>query len=78
MQRSIDDLNVRCSADGFTPNGGTAPSDVKTLFLGNAIFGGLIGGAVDVGDGSAYDYPSTITVNLQPASTAVLAGIKPR
>jgi hypothetical protein len=34
------------------------------LAFGNILFGGLIGAAVDVGTGAAYDYPSPIIVNL--------------
>jgi hypothetical protein len=67
VHRSFDDLNVRCEYGGYVPNAGSAPSTTKSLFLGNVIIGWLPGAALDVGDGSAYDYPSPIIVNLQPA-----------
>lgn len=68
VHRSFDDLNVRCEYGGYVPNAGSAPSTAKSLVLGNVVIGGLLGTALDVGDGSAYDYPSPIIVNLQPAS----------
>lgn len=40
------------------------PSHTKSLAFGNILFGGVIGAAVDVGSGAAYDYPSLISVQL--------------
>ena len=72
VRRSYDDLNVRCEYLGYVPNAGSAPSTPRSLLLGNIILGGLIGTGIDVGVGSAYDYPSPIIVNLQPAMAASL------
>jgi hypothetical protein len=44
---------------------------MKGLALGNLLFGGLIGGAVDSGTGAAFDYPAMIQVPLQPLVPAV-------
>jgi hypothetical protein len=77
VHRSYDDLNVRCQAAGYIANAGAAPSHSKDLTAGNLIVGGLIGMGLDIGEGSAYDYPNPITVNLQPiASTTVANGNK--
>jgi hypothetical protein len=72
VQRSYDTLNVKCESDGYIANAGSAPSSTKGLAFGNILFGGLIGAAVDVGTGAAYDYPSPIIVNLQPVKATVL------
>ncbi|MBI4195271.1 MAG: hypothetical protein HY526_09345 [Betaproteobacteria bacterium] len=34
------------------------------MVSGNMVFGGLIGLAVDAGQGAGYDYPSSITVEM--------------
>jgi hypothetical protein len=73
VHRSYDPLNVKCEFNGYTPNTGAVPSGTKGLAFGNILFGGLIGAAVDVGTGSAYDYPNPIIVNLQPAKPPSLA-----
>ena len=66
VRRSYDDLNIRCEYGGYVANAGSAPSSARSLVLGNIIVGGLIGTGIDVGVGSAYEYPSPIVVNLQP------------
>jgi hypothetical protein len=68
VHRGYGDLNVRCERGGYVANGGSVPSASKDLWWGNVIFGGLVGAAIDVGVGSAYDYPSPIVVNLQSAT----------
>lgn len=73
VHRAYDDLNVRCEAGGYVTNAGSAPSVSKDLWWGNVVIGGVLGAALDIGDGAAYDYPSPIIVNLQPA-TARVAG----
>jgi len=67
VHRSYNDLNVRCSRQGYIPNVGSAPSSTRGMAFGNIIFGGLIGAGVDMGTGAAYDYPSPIIMRLQPA-----------
>lgn len=64
VRRSYNDLNVRCEKDGHAPGVTAAKSSTKAMAFGNILFGGIIGAAVDVGSGAAYDYPSIITVEL--------------
>jgi hypothetical protein len=40
------------------------------MLAGNIIFGGVIGGGVDVATGAAYDYPALITNPLSCKSPA--------
>jgi hypothetical protein len=72
VHRAADDLNVRCEYPGYVANAGSAPSTSSDLVYGNLIVGGILGAAIDVGDGSAYDYPSPIIVNLQPAAGSLV------
>lgn len=64
VRRSYNELNVTCKKDGHEPGVTAAKSSTKAMAFGNVIFGGIIGAAVDVGSGAAYDYPSIITVEL--------------
>lgn len=64
VRRSYDDLNVRCEKEGHEPGVTAAKSSTKGMAFGNILFGGIIGAAVDVGSGAAYDYPSIISVEL--------------
>jgi hypothetical protein len=64
VRRSYNDLNVRCELDGHEPGITAARSATKGIAFGNVLFGGIIGAAVDVGSGAAYDYPSLISVEL--------------
>ena len=62
VQRSYEDLAVQCSKDSLEPGLASVKSSTKAMAFGNILFGGVIGAAVDVGTGAAYDYPSLITV----------------
>ena len=59
----MSDLTAVCKLDDMS---GTAvvESSTKSLAFGNILAGGVIGAAVDMGTGSAYDYPSLITVPI--------------
>ncbi|MFM9940230.1 MAG: hypothetical protein ACKVP7_12130 [Hyphomicrobiaceae bacterium] len=64
IKRSGSDMSVTCSLDAMTGNAVVA-SKAKGLAYGNILAGGIIGGAVDMGTGAAYDYPYEITVPLK-------------
>jgi hypothetical protein len=74
VHRSYDDLNVKCAHDGYIAKASSAPSSTKGLAFGNILFGGLIGTAIDMGTGAAYDYPGTLIMDLQPAKSAQVNG----
>jgi len=67
VHRSYQDLNVLCERDGHAPGITAARSATKGIVFGNIIFGGIIGAAIDIGSGAAYDYPSIISVELGKA-----------
>lgn len=64
VHRGYDDLNVKCTKPDFIPGVATVKSSTKGMAFGNLLFGGLIGTAVDMGTGAAYDYPTLITVQM--------------
>jgi len=69
VQRSYEDLAVQCTKEAHEPGLASVKSGTKAMAFGNIIFGGVIGAAVDVGTGAAYDYPSLITVLMGKNST---------
>lgn len=64
VQRSHGDLSVRCEKEKLEPGITVARFFTKGMAFGNILFGGIIGGAVDMSSGAAYDYPSLIAVEF--------------
>lgn len=70
VQRSFEDLSVRCERDPYEPGLVSVKSSTKPMAFGNIIFGGVIGAGVDMSTGAAYDYPTLITVVMGRSSAA--------
>ena len=68
VRRGYGDLAIRCDHDGYIPTGGSIPSTTRQIAFGNLAFlaAAPIAAAIDVGTGSAYDYPGPVIVKLQP------------
>jgi hypothetical protein len=67
IRRSFDDLKIHCACDRFSSNIGHVPSSTRALVFGNILLpGSLVATALDIGTGSAFDYPSPIVVKLHP------------
>lgn len=62
VQRSYEDLSVKCDKDSYEPGLVSVKSGTKAMAYGNILFGGIIGAGVDMSTGAAYDYPTLITV----------------
>ncbi len=69
VQRSFEDLSVRCDKDTLEPGLVSVKSSTKAMAFGNIIFGGVIGAGVDISTGAAYDYPTLITVQMGRSTT---------
>ena len=69
VHRGYGDLAVNCLHDAYTGNL-SVKSTTKPMAFGNIIFGGVIGAGIDMGTGSAYDYPDTIVVPMRSKSDA--------
>jgi len=71
VQRSFEDMSVRCDKGSEEPGIASAKSSTKAMAFGNVIFGGPIGVGVDIATGAAYDYPELITVFMgRPTNAA--------
>ena len=67
INRSFSDLAVTCTHTGYEPASVVVKSATGPLMLGNVIMiGGLIGAAIDIDNGAAFDYPLFITVDFAP------------
>lgn len=67
VDRDSDDITVKCEKEGYLTSTGELPSEFEGMTLGNAIFGGIIGVAVDVSTGASSEYPESINVVMIPA-----------
>lgn len=74
VQRAYVDMNVVCEKENLQGNT-TVASSTNAMAFGDIIAGGVLGAAIDVGTGSAYDYPTDITVPLS-SSNNLLASDK--
>lgn len=63
VHRGYGDMTVACDHPAYTGTS-VVKSTTKGMAFGNILFGGIIGVAVDAGNGSAYDYPDLITVSM--------------
>jgi hypothetical protein len=64
VHRSYQDMKVSCTHDEHDAALVVIPSKTKPMVFGNILIGGAIGAGVDIGTGSAYDYPALITVEF--------------
>jgi hypothetical protein len=71
VSRAYGDMAINCTHERYSAGSMIVGSSTKAMAFGNIIIGGVIGAAVDIGTGSAYDYPSLITLELDLASPAI-------
>ncbi len=64
VHRAYGPLTIVCTKDNVPSATTTVESKTKGMAFGNILFGGVIGGGVDVGTGAAYDYPISIVVPM--------------
>lgn len=67
VHRSKTDLTVNC-IDRTTGYAGSQAieSSLEPWFLGNIIFGGIIGAPIDFATGAAWQYPKEVSIGLKP------------
>lgn len=67
VHRSYSALQVKCIKSGYEEADQKVKSTTSEAFAGNVLAGGLVGDAVDAENGSAYDYPESLTIPMTPA-----------
>lgn len=66
LDKSRDDVSVRCSKEGYQDMAEPLESGLQGMTLGNILFGGLVGVAIDASSGAMHEYPASIAVVLPP------------
>ena len=61
-------ITVACNAEGFRTTTAELDTSMDGWIVGNLLFGGLIGVAIDAARGAGQKYPSQLTIILDPAS----------
>ena len=64
IQKSGQDLVITCNKDGVPAGSASVAFSANGGVWGNILFGGLIGYAVDASTGAAFDYPTSMTVQM--------------
>jgi hypothetical protein len=77
VHRSFSALQVKCTKSGYEEADQKVKSVTSEAFAGNVLAGGIVGEAVDAEDGSAFDYPESITVAMNPAPAPATAAPVP-
>ena len=67
VAKAYGPLSVRCKTDAGQVGLASVPSTTAGAVFGNMIAGGLIGAAIDIGSGAAYQYPPSIVVAIAAA-----------
>ena len=75
LEKSQDDVSVLCRKDGHFDGMATLSSSFQSMTLGNVVFGGIIGLAVDASSGAMHEYGASVTVVLPPKR---FAGVEAR
>lgn len=70
VEKSSEDIQVRCEKEGFQPAVAVIPSNFEGWTIGNLVFGGIIGLGVDAATGAINKYPNSFQVPMVPLSTA--------
>jgi len=66
VAKSKDPIAVVCKKEGYIDSTGVVESKFQDMTVGNVLFGGLIGVAVDASSGAMNEYPPMVTITLIP------------
>ena len=72
VERSKEDIQVRCTKEGYQDATAIIPSNFEGWTVGNLIFGGIIGVGVDAATGAMNDYPNAFQVPMTPLNQVML------
>lgn len=66
IEKAMGSIAILCKKPGYKDVAGTLASEFQAWTFGNIILGGLIGIAVDAASGAMHEYPSMVTITLEP------------
>lgn len=64
VQKSGGDLTITCNKEGVPTGSAAAVSSANAGAWGNILFGGIVGYVVDASSGAAFDYPTSLGVQM--------------
>jgi len=70
VEKSKDDIQVRCTKPGWQDAVGNIPSNFEGWTVGNILIGGLIGFGIDAASGAINEYPHAFQVPMTRAEGA--------
>jgi hypothetical protein len=70
VQRSKDDMQIRCNKSGYQEAVAMIPSNFEEWTVGNVVFPGPIGVGIDAATGAISQYPHTFQIPMQRESSA--------
>ncbi|MBV9758748.1 MAG: hypothetical protein JO047_17020 [Alphaproteobacteria bacterium] len=70
VEKSKNDMQVRCSKPGWQDAGATIPSNFAGWTVGNLILGGIVGVGVDAATGAINEYPHSFQVPMAQLPSA--------
>ena len=72
VERSKEDIQIRCTKEGYQEASAIIPSNFEGWTVGNLIFGGIIGVGVDAATGAMNNYPKAFQVPMTPLNQVTL------
>jgi hypothetical protein len=66
VQKSKDDIQARCTKEGYQDAATIIPSNFEGWTVGNILFGGIIGLGVDAATGAINEYPNSFQIPMVP------------
>ena len=67
VTKAYGDLTVSCSDPAGDQGATSVKSTTAGAAFGNILVGGIIGAAIDMSSGAAYEYPSNVVVTMVPS-----------
>lgn len=68
VSKSKHNVSVMCEKEGYQSGAGVLSSSFQAMTIGNLLFGGIVGVAIDASSGAMNKYPDSVTVLLVPES----------
>src|SRR3990167_5002643 len=67
VNRSFSDMHIKCEKPGYEVAQKSIASSTRPIVFGNIVFyiAGILGAAVDIADGAAYDYPVPNSIEMR-------------
>ena len=66
IEKAMGSIAIQCKKPGYKDAAGALASEFQAWTFGNIILGGLIGIAVDAASGAMHEYPTMVTITLEP------------